>query len=203
MDISTSAVPLSTARRCYRFCYYRWRPRRCFWSCRRRSAFRSAWSTWCPWAGWSWCPLGWRSRQSYWPRWRTRRLKRCTSVFLVPEAIDKTELTTRVKVEVAVPGSPSLISLVVSVDVKEHWNKSTRRACGTVLGMTSWMCSEPLLLTGMTSPLPDEKYFSYEWINHWKGTTQFAYCNVFIKRHSVLHPLCVTVTIQSKSGERV
>ena len=34
--------------------------------------------------------------------------------------MDKTELTTRVKVEVAVPGSPSLISLVVSVDVKEH-----------------------------------------------------------------------------------
>ena len=267
MGISTSAVPLSTARRCYRFCYYRWRPRRCFWSCRRRSAFRSAGSTWCPWAGWSWCPLGWRSRRSCWPRWRTRRLKRCTSVFLAPEAIDKTELSTCVKVEVAVPGSPSLISPVVSADVKEHWNKSTRRACGNVLRrvvsrvhecvvnrccwqgwrhecvvsrccwqgwrhkyivshccwqrwrhecVVSHCCWQGwrhecvvnrccwqgwrrecvvnlLLLTGMTSPLPDEKCFSYEWVNHWKGTTQFAYRNVLIKKRSVLPPLIVLI----------
>ena len=37
-----------------------------------------------------------------------------------------TELRSCVKVEVAVLGSPSLIVLTVSVDVKQHWTNSTR-----------------------------------------------------------------------------
>ena len=38
------------------------------------------------------------------------------------EERDKAELRSCVKVEVAVVGSPSLLSLIVSVDVKQHRN---------------------------------------------------------------------------------
>ena len=36
-----------------------------------------------------------------------------------------TELRSCVKVEVAVLGSLSLISLMVSVDIKQHWNEKS------------------------------------------------------------------------------
>ena len=38
----------------------------------------------------------------------------------------RTELRSCVKVEVAVKGSPSLITLIVSVDVKQHWTSELR-----------------------------------------------------------------------------
>ena len=37
------------------------------------------------------------------------------------EELRHAELRSRVKVEVALLGSPSLIVLMVSVDVKQHW----------------------------------------------------------------------------------
>ena len=41
------------------------------------------------------------------------------------------DLRSCVKVEVAVPGSPSLTVLMISVDVKQHWtlNSDTPRSC--------------------------------------------------------------------------